>query len=372
MKPLSCREVVCVATACLGALASGCASYVSSQALGFRPAHGLVYYLPRRPIIAQVVVTADSRGDKVETPSIAAASAIPDIAHQYILTTSVNLISENHVSLAVSSTGLLESANSNVTSGLSTILSNLATAGGTIHGARTEAFVVSPSSHQQAPSAPADQCLPGQTYNLVFWPRIGDASERLCSFQVTLEPILAASQGRSSAERRRSDGHYVSRRDHGSGVYYRTELPYLVTFRPKGASDASDSVSFIASSPDEAPAEFLPIQRTLFANNNVTLTMKDGELASFDQDNAGEFVGLTSVPATVLGNYFTAISNIVPKRTSANAADVQGAIDNLERQSCKNAFAANPLEPGMSSSEEGAAISNIKTACTAASTGASP
>lgn len=336
---------------------SGCASYLSQRnpddkALG----DGLVYYLPKRPIIVQVVVTKgpNDKTPQVETPSLVTADAVPDETARYLLEMRTNLVSENHVALGVSSMGLLQTSDSTVTSGLSTALANLATAAGTI----TSLSV--PFGTAPAPTPPADHCVKGQTYNLVLWPETYTKLLHLCGFSVQLSPLGGAPIGAPPV---RVDNGKASQESGASGVFYRTELAYQVTMTAS-SGDATASVSYVATSPDLSPIAFLPIMRTLFANNTVKLSMKDGEVTSFEQDNAGELVGLTSIPATVISAYFTAISNIVPKRVAATNAQMALAISNLQQQRCQAAIAANPFQ-GKLEADKDKALTNIKAACTA-------
>lgn len=333
-------------------LLSGCASYLSTQNNDIKP--GLVYYLPMRPIIAQVTVTGTA-AQRIETPSAGSASAVPDLSHRYFLTTMLNPISENKVSLSVSSAGLLQSANSTVTSGIVTILNNLAQAAGTVHGLseNAEHLLEQPLTTAEAP--PTDNCQPGQTYNLIIWPGQASTGGPLCGWTVSLSPIPTSA---ATATEDIPAG--------GSGVYYRIEQPYLLTFTPSGGGGPSDSESFIVTSPDESATYFLPIERTIFANNTVTLSMKDGELLSFDQDNTGELVGLTSIPASIIGAYFSAISKIIPERITAQNAQMAAAIARIQLQQCQSSIAANPLKSGMSQSEQDTALANIKAGCAAA------
>ncbi len=353
---------------------TGCASYLSTQSSGTStPRAGLVYYLPRRPIIVQVVVTQGPKKTKVETPSLVTAAAIPDQSARYVLDDSTNLISENNVTLGVSPTGLLQTSDSTVTSGLSAILANLATTAGTRTG-----FVplTTPVITTSAP-LPPDHCKVGQTYNLLMWPDKVTPPTRLCEFTVTLQALdntsstPAAIPDASAAKSKHkpkplcvppnSPTHSA-----GAGIYYRIELPYQVTVTLTGRSPPA-SVSYIATSPDCSPRAFLPIKRTLFANNTVKLSMKDGEVTNFEQDDIGELVGLSSIPASVISAYFTAISNIVPKRIGATNAQMALALSNLQLQRCQAAIAANPID-GKSETEtdKDTALSNIKAACTAA------
>lgn len=351
--------VFCI-SAC-GLFCVGCASYRSTSiAANGVLKDGLVYFLPKRPIIVQVVVTADPKDPKgqIETPSLVAADVVPDYEYPFVLTMSTNWVSDNHLTLAVSKTGLLQTSNSTVTSGINTVFENLAKAAGTVQGGLMATGKTTPL----APKA-SDDCKVGQTYNLILWAgTVADKGKQgpLCGFYVNVTSVFGGSNLKSNKRSDQTDAPKPG----VPGVFYRTEIPYQVTLNP--LDSAKPTIAYVTSAPDLSPTAFLPIKRALFANNTAAITMKDGELTNFDQDSPGELVGLTTLPATVIGAYFSAISNIIPKRVSATNSQMALALSNLQQQRCQAALVANPITSKSSPSEQDTAVANIKAACAAA------
>jgi hypothetical protein len=342
-----------MALASVSAACTGCASYLSTPADN-QPVEGVVYYMPRQPIAVQVAV--DAKG--VETPSIVTASAIPDLRRRFVLSYQNNPLGENASSISVSQQGLLQSAGSTATSGVDTILKNVAGVAGSVSAAAAAGAsggAAFPMLGASPGEAPRPNCAAGQTYTLLIFPENiqPGTTTTLCNYQVSIDKSLLA-------EASFPDNANAGKGQTGSsGIFYKTEIPYLVSFE-----DESNQKSYgIALSPDESGIVYLPVERTFFAKNTVAITLKDGMLNQFSQDDTGEIVAASQIPAHMLNAYFTAFgsafSNFSTASNDANAAAITAAT----RKLCAAAVAANPITPSMSASDQATAYANIKAAC---------
>ena len=323
---------------------SGCAGYLSAPA-DTGSIEGIAYYLPKRPIAVQVTIDANGQ---VQTPTIVAAPAVPDYRHRFILSYETNLIGENNIKIGVKSNGLLQSAASTVTSGLGTIASSIGTIAGQMSAG--SAFL----SKNVVPGTDIRKCDKSQTYTLLIWPEdsVGKTL-RLCDFYILVGKAPSAIANYKPTPR-------VTSVEGSSGVFYRTEIPYLVGIM--GIAPNSQASFFVAYSPDQSPVSFLPIERTLFAKNITTVTLSDGMVTEYDQDDNGEVVGLIQIPATVASAYFTAIGGMFSSLSTVDTSRNNAAVTEAKRQVCAAAIAANPLN-GKAGAELDTAYANIKAAC---------
>jgi hypothetical protein len=144
-----------------------------------------------------------------------------------------------------------------------------------------------------------------------------------------------------------------------SGIFYKTQVPYLVTVAAVGAPNGQ---SFIAYSPNEAPIQFEPLEKTLFANNTTTFTLTDGVLTKAESDVGGEITGFVALPADAIGAYMTAFGNIFSSFKTSSSNESAAALANAQWQLCKAALAANPIQ-GVSPAQASTNYTAIKAAC---------
>jgi hypothetical protein len=347
----------------LGApLLAGCSGFVSTPiaplAGGAQPLpadDGMYYYMPSAPIIVQVALD-DKSNKTITVPSV---SAFPDLSRPYLLTVPDNLISENHATLSVGTNGLLQSTGTNETSGVDTLVKNLAANAGTLSGlAGRVGLAPAPAPRpgvKPVVPPPRTGCLPSSTYSLVISPETLAANEvvpPICDLRVTVTKLGIASP--LSGSLKASDYGM-----HQSGIFYKTEIPYLITV---SAAAATNSQAFIAYSPNESPVQFAPLKKSMFAMNNTTIKLQDGVLTTFDSDVGGELTGLVALPADAISAYMTAIGNVFTN-FKTNASDATGAtLAKAQLQVCKAAVAANPIQ-GVSPTQQSANFATIKAAC---------
>ena len=329
------------ASVAISAWCSGCASYLSTPTdkddLG-----GVVYYMPRQAFEVQVKVD----GNGVQTPSIVQGDIIPDLRNRFVLSYDSIPIGENATKISVSENGLLTSVGSTVTSGVDAILKGAATLAGNI--------TVMTGFVGAGPNETPQPCENNQTYTLLIYPEDITAQtppQKMCDFTISVDKRLAElTQSPSSLQSKQEN---TGR----SGVFYKTELPYLVTIIDK----SGHSTQGLAYSPDESGINFVALERTFFAKNTTQITLKNGMLNEYDQDDSGELVGLASIPADVLSAYFTAVGQAFTNFQTVNTDRNALAVSEAKRQLCLAAIKANPVTG--TDTQQGTAYKNIQAAC---------
>jgi hypothetical protein len=291
---------------------TGCASLTSEPTS--EPGDGLVYYLPKKDLIITVKRTqAASPEVKIE-----ASAAYPDTGTPYLLAFSRNLIGKNELHIGVTSTGLLTSATSTTTSGISDVLKNLAASLGAV------------SALAAPPLAPAAPCPFGTTTHVYDLSQTAIAEPDLpCGFSVTLVHTDSA----------KGSGKHVGKTPSGgSGIFYRQQEAFLVTVKSTDGGGINDSK--IVLSPSKAGIRYLPIERTLFANNKADFGFEDGVPTKYDQNADGELIGLLKLPADVIGAYFGAVGQLFSSLKETNNAQVDAMNADLKLQLAKQKFEA--------------------------------
>ena len=341
----------------LGLLCSscaGCASYLSKPRDG-GAVEGVVYYMPKQPLAVQVKV--DPKDKTLQTASVVVADIIPDLRRRFVLSYDDILVSENATKIGVSQTGLLTSAGSTVTSGVDTVVKNIATLAGNVSVMAATAAAPATdasASNVQTSSPPPPKCNLGQTYTLLIWPEstAPGASYQLCNFKITFHKTLL--ENAAFPDNKRAHAGEPS----SSGIFYKTELPYLLDI-----SDSNQTSQALAYSPDESGINFVPIERTFFAKNTTQVTLANGLLTEFDQDDTGEVVGASQIPADVISAYFSAVGSAFTNFENVQSDKNAAALSEAKRQLCATTIAANPILSTATPAQQAAAYANIQSAC---------
>ena len=340
---------VCAIAIALGVF--GCASV--STRLQENPAapvsDGVIYYMPKQPI--KISIAIDDKG--VVTPSATSGDIVPDLSHRFVLDYQQNWLGTNKLVAGVNTMGLLTSSNATTTSGVGTILQNLATFAGQISVLETK------------PGQTPIPCKAGQTYYLIAFPEdlkatVPTGSRSICGFNVTAEPLFPSGIGTPGADTQR-----LHTGGSESGIFYKQQLPYKVQIT---SSDGLSS-SFLVYSPDEAPIGFIPVNRTFFADNGTNVTLQNGILTQVDENTTGEILALSQYPSQIINAYFKAIGGLFSQigtnttsQTSVINDQTALAAAKAKQQYCTATIAANPLS-GKSGTELSNAEAAIKAAC---------
>ncbi len=277
----------CAAAALLG----GCVSGIRSSRLeaGKAADAGLVYFLPDR----DVVVTVVSVKDKGSELTVAASDAMPDPKAAYLATIPRNHTGTVDSTLAVNDRGLLDSDSStSVTSSVADILSKLAVARDL------------PFRGAERTDPKVDCSLPG-TYRVTI--PLGELPAEpveFCDYRIEVQPSPARADLPLSVVNAGGKAQ--------PGLFYRIPVPYDVTLTGHGSRR-----TYVVLSPTGSPTYFLPLAGSTFAASSGTLGFKDGVPTRYRQNIGNETVGLLSIPATVLQNYFAAVGAMFTVRKDA-------------------------------------------------------
>jgi hypothetical protein len=236
-------------------------------------AHGLVYYMPRKDFKMTLTV----KDGTVETINLTETAAYPDLVHQYSLRHAYNGLGKNTLDVGVGTNGLLTSSKATTKSGVSDAFKNLASSLGGF-------------APLEGPEDAA--CAEDGTYTYIFEPL---SPPQVPCVNVAVAPLFAANAGVS---------HNKSANEAHSGIFYRQARPYVVEV----SNDQGQKLaSALLLSPSDAVVSFMPVSRTLFADNEAEFTFIDGMPTKYKQDADGEFVALLKLPADVIKAYFAAV-----------------------------------------------------------------
>ena len=115
-----------------------------------------------------------------------------------------------------------------------------------------------------------------------------------------------------------------------AGLFYRVELPYLVTIsRDSGVAvpDAQPNPTPVLWIPNESPIGFAAVRRSVFGDKTTTMSFSDGSLTKYEADYTGDVLSIVKLPITVIG----AVSSAIGEVATARKANVQAEIDLLDK-----------------------------------------
>lgn len=303
-----------VATGVVMAMAiviTSCASYTSTyNAKGAKKLDGVAYFMPKRDFFVTLKV-AQSKDKKstVRTIDIVEGVNYADQSEEYILQYRRNLLGKNELDLSVTEQGLLQSSKAITTSAATQAFKNLASSLGQL------GFLAGGAGPTPA------LCSDFKTYAFRIEPTgqsVTDACPGFCDLKCSLETTAGKTEDRTNGRRDKVGGRFKGHH----GIFYRQAIPYVLQVTDaidtqKTGVPAAEPVAKVVASPTKASERFVPISRTLFANNSATITLDDGILTGVKQDADGELVALFKLPADVIEAYFTAIGSAFTSRNTA-------------------------------------------------------
>lgn len=245
---------------------------------------GLNYYMPKKDLVIKV---------KVENASISQVTfeeslAYPDLSKPYMLKYATNAIGKNTLHVRITKEGLLTSVSSTTISNLPDIFGSLGTNIGNVKAysnkIRDEKCIID-GDYVFIYQIPLVQDLP-TTYEPCGSNKLGITISKLIPNTKTISHIKTVSKSYS-------------------GIFYRQNEPYMVKANYDKGEDSD-----IVYSPSNSKTSFLPISKTMFANNKAEITLIDGMVTEYKQDVDSEVLALLQTPAKVIGGYFTAIGTI--------------------------------------------------------------
>lgn len=312
--------------------AAGCSSINSLSVPAGEAAgagDGLAYYLPRKDLVITIKVPATA--GSATTAEITTTAAYPDLSQAYLLRYQRNPFGKNTLNVGITQSGLL---NSTVKSKTVNQLGSLADA---LEELKAQGLVT------PAPTAPpADDCsTPGDHRFIVDLKtglqQVGEPESRLS------RPRQAICAGKYTVVIRKlwpdtTQQKALSAPDCSvlacSGLYYRQNRPYVVGVFGKGVNTAQ-----LVESPTESAPLFIPIERTLFADNEATVTFADGVPTAWAQEADGEAIALLKLPARLLKAYFEAVGGVFAAREANKEAEASQLAATLKLELARRQFA---------------------------------
>jgi hypothetical protein len=361
---------------------------------------GIPYFLPRRPF---VITVSEPNGGGVPMITVTPGAAEPELSKRYVLAQGINLVADNEFNISVGANGLLKSSTSTATSEVATTIQNAAaTAGMLVPGGAAlnptalVARLAEVKGNFFGNPAPSPPPLPGpniacpaagSSYQVILYPEVPyppDIPLTLCSdkkdeqgpYTVTwrradLLPGATAHFGGDSG-----DSRLARTSTPVSGIFFRHELPYLVTIKG-GNKQPRTETDTVITSPDESETNFFPVKRSFFANNTANITITEGVITGVDQTTKSELAAAVGLPATFISSYMSAIGQlfsgfstvsadqqkliqqVLSMSATQNQASVVTAVQN---QVCAKTVAGYNFST-MNQTDIATALSVIKTAC---------
>lgn len=313
---------------------NGCAA-VNSTSAPATSSGGLLYYMPMRDI--QIAVT--NANGKITSITATASTSYADRTKSYKLDYQPHLLAKNTMDLDVSEAGLLTSSKANQTGDAVAALGGLGTLAGYMRGSGVG--VQSAASTTVQASEPPSLCKFDGTHTFLLSAKPSETT--VCgSIKVTVERLAWAPKTLSDPTSNLQDGSSYA------GIFYRTNLPYKVTMTSEGLNAQT-----VVHSPSESPTHFLPVARTLFANNDAKITLSNGAgvPSKYVQDTDGELAALLKLPAAIVTPYFAAIGQMFQFRSAERtqqAGDMTSAVSlelaKIKYQKCLDAIEAKDTE----------------------------
>ena len=148
------------------------------------------------------------------------------------------------------------------------------------------------------------------------------------------------------------------------GLFYKQDLPYLVTIQHDNAQS-----QFVALSPNESKIFLAPITRTAFSDNVSDITMKNGVVLSLKENTDSELLALSKIPSDILGAYtnatgqvFSALGTVVTNKNADQTSELGLLKTEINIKKCQIALAQNPLI-ALTGTALATAQNNIQSAC---------
>lgn len=285
---------------------TACSSVKSTQAPNAETtSDGLTYFMPKKDFLVKVTVA----NGKVSNIALDTTEAYPDLSIQYVLNHDLNIVGKNTLNVGVNEKGLLSSATSTTTSGVSEAFQGLAKTLGTIH------TMAVPPGINNLPSPPAECKSDGIhtfIYNSVTGPMAvcNDIKITITHETTGVTNLVAAAKENATAY---------------SGIFYRQSQPFRM--RAEGSGFIVESTVY---SPSYSHTLFLPVSKTFFSDNKADFAFKDGMPTKYDQQTDGEIVAALKLPADVIGAYFGAVGNLFNSFKSTDTAEISAVNEKLK------------------------------------------
>lgn len=285
-----------------------CSSIKTVQSPSTNDTDGLTYFMPKKDFF--VIVTIKDK--KVEKVVLGSTAAYPDLSKQYLLRHGGNAFGKNTLDVGVSESGLLTSTKSTTQSNVTDAFKNLATSFGQIQALGVDVKLESDTT-----------CTTDGDHSFVY---NASGSYKACGMNIKIE---------EQADDIDIASHSKEEKTEHSGIFYRQNIPYLVT-----ASGSGLNVASIVFSPSGSKTHFLPVSRTFFSNNQADFSFVDGVPTKYKQETEGEAVALLKLPADILGAYFSSIGSVFESFKSNDTREAAAFTEALKLELAKKKYDA--------------------------------
>jgi hypothetical protein len=287
---------------------ASCSSIKTIESPSDKDTDGLTYFMPKKDFLVTVTI----KDKKVEKVVLGATASYPDLSKQYLLRHGGNAFGKNTLDVGISESGLLTSTKSTTQSSVTDAFKNLATSSGHIKTFGFEKTIDSGGA-----------CTTNGEHTFVFK---ASGSYTACGIGITIAKQIDDS-GIASHSKDKSTEY--------SGIFYRQNIPYLVT-----AVGGGLNVAAIVFSPSESKTHFLPVSRTFFSNNQADFGFVDGVPSKYKQETEGEAVALLKLPADILGAYFGAIGAMFDSFKTNDSKEAAALTESLKLELAKKKYDA--------------------------------
>lgn len=266
---------------------------------------GLTYFMPKKDFLVTITV----KDSKVSKIVLGTTSAYPDLDKQYVLRHGANVFGKNTLDVGVSESGLLTSAKSTTVSNVTDAFKNLATTIGQL-----ETFGFKMADIPQLP------CADGEHSFIYAQP----GSYTACGMNINVD---------RQGDVANVNPHSKEATEEYSGLYYRQNIPYLITATGNGPNAAS-----VVFSPSESKTHFLPVSKTFFSNNEADFAFIDGIPTKYKQETEGEVAALFKLPADIIGAYFLGIGSVFDNFKSTDQKEAAALTESLKLELAKKKY----------------------------------
>ena len=273
-------------------------------------ADGLTYFMPKKDFLVTVTIK-DKKAEKV---ALGTTAPYPDLSKQYLLRHGGNAFGKNTLDVSISESSLLTSTKSTTQSNVTDAFKNLATSLG-------QAKFLAQGIEESLDSGEA--CTTNGDHTFVF---STSGIYAACGIKVEI---------RQQVDNSKVESHTKGESTEHSGIFYRQNIPYLITALGSGLN-----VAAIVFSPSESKTHFLPVSRTFFSNNQADFGFQDGVPTKYKQETEGEAVALLKLPADIIGAYFSAIGSVFDSFKANDTKEAAALIESLKLELAKKKYDA--------------------------------
>lgn len=289
---------------------SACSSIKSIQSpdKGTDSVEGLTYFMPNKDFLVTITI----KNQKINKVVLGTTPSYPDLSTQYVLRHGGNVFGKNTLDVGVNEAGLLTSTKSTTISNVADAFKNLATTVGQLGGLRIMKDV------------DKDQpCTNDGDHSFVFKVT---GQHKACGMVINIT---------KKADLVNVVPHSKTANKEYSGIFYRQNIPYLITATGEGLNVAS-----VVFSPSESETHFLPVSQTFFSNNEADFLFVEGIPTKYKQETEGEVVALFKLPADIIGAYFTSIGNLFNSFKAKDRGEADALAESLKLELAKKKYDA--------------------------------